>query len=164
LAISRLDEESSRVRGMRDRLETAILADIPNTTRNGAKEPRLPNTSNIAFDGVEAEAILMLLDQVGICASSGSACTTGALDPSHVLTAMGLSPSRARGCIRFSLGFYNLDEEIDYLLEHLPPIIQRLRAMAPSACPERPRHKSSVTHTHEAEAHGWAATPGARQH
>ena len=131
LAMSKLDEENSRVRALRDHLEHTILTTIPNTTRNGAKEPRLPNTTNIAFDFVEAEAILLLLDQLSICASSGSACTTGSLDPSHVLTAMGLSPMRARGCVRFSLGVYNTREDVDYLLQHLPPIIARLRAISP---------------------------------
>src|SRR5208282_6820167 len=100
-------EEDRRVRGLRDKLEDGILGSIEGATRNGPKEPRLPNTANIAFDFVEAEGILMLLDQAGICASSGSACTTGSLDPSHVLTAMGLSAARARSSIRFSLGIYN---------------------------------------------------------
>ncbi len=131
LAMSTLHEENTRVRALRDRLESTILSTIPNTVRNGAKEPRLPNTANIAFDFVEAEGTLMLLDQAGICASSGSACTTGSLDPSHVLSAMGLDPRRARGSVRFSLGIYNTAEEIDYLLEKLPPIIASLRAAAP---------------------------------
>ena len=119
-------------RSLRDRLENGILKSIPQTIRNGAKEPRLPNTSNIAFDGAEAEAILMMLDQVGICASSGSACTTGSLDPSHVLTAMGINPTRARSCVRFSLGIYNTTEEVDYVLHHLPPIIAKIRAASPA--------------------------------
>ena len=131
LAMAHLPEENTRVRGLRDRMETTLLRTIPKTMRNGAKEPRLPNTSNIAFDSAEAEAILLLLDKAGICASSGSACTTGSLEPSHVLTAMGISSSRARSCIRFSLGIYNTDEEVDYLLQHLPPIIARLRAVSP---------------------------------
>src|SRR6266481_3154129 len=127
-----MDEENVRVRGLRDRLENAILTGIPATSRNGAKDERLPNTANIAFDFVEAEAILMMLDQVGICASSGSACTTGSLDPSHVLVAMGLSPARARGSVRFSLGIDNTDEDVDYLLKHLPSIIEKLRAVSPA--------------------------------
>lgn len=131
LALSTLEDENTRVRALRDRLENYILRQIPSTVRNGAKEPRLPNTTNIAFDFIEAEAILMLLDQVGICASSGSACTTGSLDPSHVLSAMGVSSMRARGSVRFSLGIYNTDEEVDYLLKHLPPIIQKLRDISP---------------------------------
>ncbi|MEO7298842.1 MAG: aminotransferase class V-fold PLP-dependent enzyme, partial [Verrucomicrobiota bacterium] len=131
------DEENTRVRALRDRLENTILATIPNTIRNGAKEARLPNTTNIAFEFVEAEAILLLLDGLGICASSGSACTTGSLDPSHVLSAMGLSPMRARGCVRFSLGIYNTDEDVDFLLKQLPAVIKRLRDISPLN-PEHP--------------------------
>jgi cysteine desulfurase len=131
LAMARLDDENSRVRALRDKLEDEVLSRIPGASRNGAKEPRLPNTSNIAFEGVEAEGILMLLDQAGICASSGSACTTGSLDPSHVLTAMGCSAARARSSIRFSLGIYNTEAEVDYLLKHLPGIIAKLRASSP---------------------------------
>ncbi|MFO1461507.1 MAG: cysteine desulfurase NifS [Verrucomicrobiota bacterium] len=131
LAMASLEDENSRVRGLRDRLENHILSHIPNTVRNGAKEPRLPNTTNIAFDFVEAEAVLMMLDLVGICASSGSACTTGSLDPSHVLSAMGVKPMRARGSVRFSLGIYNTDEDVDYVLKHLPPIIEKLRSISP---------------------------------
>ncbi len=131
LAMATLDDENTRVRALRDRLENFILTSIPNTVRNGAKEPRLPNTANIAFDFVEAEAVLLLLDQIGVCASSGSACTTGSLDPSHVLTAMGVKPMRARGSVRFSLGIYNTEAEVDYLIQHLPPIIQKLRDISP---------------------------------
>ncbi len=133
LAMASLDDENTRVRALRDKLEDGILSGIPGTSRNGAEEPRLPNTSNVAFEGVEAEGILMLLDQAGICASSGSACTTGSLDPSHVLTAMGFSVARARSSIRFSLGIYNTDAEVDYVLQHLPGIIAKLRASAPVA-------------------------------
>ena len=131
LALANLPDENTRVRALRDQLEDGILGAIPATSRNGAKEPRLPNTSNVAFDGVEAEGILMLLDQAGICASSGSACTTGSLDPSHVLTAMGCSAARARSSIRFSLGIYNTDAEVEHVLEHLPRIIAKLRANSP---------------------------------
>ncbi len=131
MAASQFSTEYARVRKLRDRLEAEILKAIPNTFINGDRENRLPNTSNIAFEFVEAEAVLMLLDQVGICASSGSACTTGSLDPSHVLMAMGLTPMRARGCVRFSLGVYNTDEDVDYLIQHLPPIIQKLRDISP---------------------------------
>ncbi len=147
LAMGRLSDENTRVRALRDRLENGILSGIPDTIRTGAKEPRLPNTSNIAFAGVEAEAILMALDQLGICASSGSACTTGSLEPSHVLISMGLKPSRARGCVRFSLGIYNTDEDVDYLLRHLPGIISRLRAVSPAPKTEPPpkRKRETVT-------------------
>jgi cysteine desulfurase len=131
LAMAHLEDEDTRVRGLRDRMENTILSTVPHTIRTGAKEPRLPNTSNIAFEGVEAEAILLQLDELGICASSGSACTTGSLEPSHVLTAMHFKPARARGCVRFSLGIYNTDEEVDYLLKHLPRVIARLRELSP---------------------------------
>jgi len=133
LAMASLEAENTRVRALRDKLESAILGGIPGTSRNGAKEPRLPNTTNIAFDGVEAEGILMLLDQAGICASSGSACTTGSLEPSHVLTAMGCDAARARSSIRFSLGIYNTEADVDYLVQCLPGLIARLRASAPAA-------------------------------
>jgi len=132
LALESLPEERTRVRSLRDRLEDGILKTIANTSRNGAKEERLPNTTNIAFDGVEAEAILMLLDQLDICASSGSACKSGSLDPSHVLAAMGVPLARSRGSIRFSLGIYNTDADVDYLLEHLPPVIAKLRRASPA--------------------------------
>jgi len=128
LAMTNLHDENKRVRALRDNLENGILAQVKGTLRNGSKEPRLPNTSNIAFDGVEAEGILLLLDQAGICVSSGSACTTGSLDPSHVLMAMGLDVNRARGSVRFSLGVYNTEEQVDYALKTIPPIIARLRA------------------------------------
>lgn len=131
LAAARLEEENTRVRALRDRLESGVLERIPGSVRNGPVEPRLPNTANLAFDGVEAEGILLLLDQAGVCASSGSACTTGSLDPSHVLLAMGYSAARARSSVRFSLGFYNTEADVDYLLEVLPPIIEKLRAHAP---------------------------------
>ncbi|HEX3717458.1 MAG TPA: cysteine desulfurase NifS [Verrucomicrobiae bacterium] len=149
LALASLGDENTRVRALRDRLENTILSTIPNTIRTGAKEPRLPNTSNIAFDHVEAEGILMALDQLGICASSGSACTTGSLHPSHVLTAMGIKPTRAKGCVRFSLGIYNTQEEIDYALKHLPDVIARLRAASPHHS-----HKTRDTkHTPEPARH-----------
>ncbi len=124
-------EENTRVRAMRDRMEQTILRTVPDTLRVGAKEPRLPNTSNIAFDFVEAEGVLLKLDELGICASSGSACTTGSLNPSHVLTAMGIKPARAKGCVRFSLGYYNTDVEVDYLLTHIPRVIAELREASP---------------------------------
>lgn len=137
LAMAHLTDENTRVRALRDKLENGLLKQIPGTVRNGGKEPRLPNTSNLSFDGVEAEGILTLLDEVGICASSGSACTTGSLDPSHVLTAMGCSLERARGSIRLSLGMYNTVDEVDYVLQHLPPIIAKLRA-------HTPKHKAAA--------------------
>jgi cysteine desulfurase len=129
LALANLKAENTRVRKLRDKLEMGILSGIEGAARNGAKEPRLPNTTNLSFEGVEAEGVLMLLDQLNVCASSGSACTTGSLDPSHVLIAMGSSLARARGSVRFSLGIYNSEAEIDYLLQHLPGIIHKLRGI-----------------------------------
>jgi len=152
LAVANLDVEDRRVRAMRDRLENTILRTIPGTTRSGAREPRLPNTSNIAFDSVEAEGILLKLDQIGICVSSGSACTTGSLEPSHVLTAMGLNAARARGSIRFSLGVYNTDDDVDYVLKHLNPIIAELRAESPRAeIRSESQHPSSKTRQRQRE-------------
>jgi cysteine desulfurase len=146
LAMASIDDENTRIRGLRDRFENHVLTRIPNTVRNGSKNLRLPNTANIAFDFVEAEAVLLLLDQAGICASSGSACTTGSLDPSHVLMAMGLPPMRARGSVRFSFGIYNTEEEVDYLIEKLTPIIQRLREISPL----NPDHPDNDTYDIEA--------------
>jgi cysteine desulfurase len=131
LALQNLGDEQSRVRALRDRFENTLLEKLPHLYINGRRDQRLPNTSNIAFDFVEAEAILMSLDDKGICASSGSACTTGSLDPSHVLSAMGLTPARARSCVRFSFSHYNTDADIDTALQILPPMIEKLRAMSP---------------------------------
>jgi cysteine desulfurase len=131
LATEQLPSESARIRALRDQLEAGILERVSGSSINGPTEPRLPNTTNISFRGVEAEGVLMLLDQAGVCASSGSACTTGSMDPSHVLTAMGCSASRARASVRFSLGVYNTADEVAYLVEQLPAIVERLRAHAP---------------------------------
>jgi cysteine desulfurase len=163
LAQAHLEEENTRVRELRDRLEQTLLANIPNCTRNGAREPRLPNTSNLAFEFIEAEAALMLLDQVGICASSGSACTTGAVEPSHVLTAMGVSPMRARGSLRFSLGIYTTAVEVDHLLQHLPGIIAKLRAISPlnAAHPDNDRFDlASARRKREQARNAWAGQDG----
>ena len=132
LALANLHEENTRIRTLRDKLEGGLLKYIPGTARNGAKEPRLPNTTNISFDSVEAEGILLLLDQAGICASSGSACSSGSIDPSHVLMAMGCGAALARSSVRFSLGIYNTEAEVDYMLQELPSIIAKLRAASNS--------------------------------
>ena len=142
MAMGRIEHENKFVRGMRDRLEREILKRVPQSVRNGPKEPRLPNTSNIAFLGVEAEAILHALDQSGVCVSSGSACTTGSVEPSHVLTAMKIKPDRAKGSIRFSLGADNTLDEVDRVLEILPPLIQRLRGLMPKGESEKIRGRS----------------------
>lgn len=133
LAQARLRDRPGQVRALRDRLEIGLQQAVPGVHRNGGTQPRLPNTANLAFDGVEAEAMLLLLDRLGLCASSGSACTTGALEPSHVLSAMGLEPMRARGSIRFSLGPDNTDAEVDYALQHIPEVVRNLRAISPLA-------------------------------
>ena len=131
LAMDRHDEVNTRVRALRDRLENELLKRIPNSMVNGDLEMRLPNTSSIAFEYVEGEAILLMMNELGICASSGSACTSGSLEPSHVLRAMGVPFTAAHGSIRFSLSSYNTDSEIDFIIEKLPPIIERLRQMSP---------------------------------
>ena len=131
LATKNINHENTVVRALRDRLESGLVAAVPNTRVNGDVEHRLPNTTNISFEYIEGESILMLLDQHGICASSGSACTTGSLEPSHVLRAMGLPYTAAHGAIRFSLSRYNTAEEVDFVLEKLPPIIARLREISP---------------------------------
>jgi cysteine desulfurase len=131
LAKKHLNEENTRVKALRDYLEKKILEKIPNSLVNGDRVNRLPNTLSISFEFVEGESILLLLSDLGICASSGSACTSGSLEPSHVLRAMGVPFTAAHGSIRFSLSIYNTKEEMDYIIEHLPPIIQRLRDISP---------------------------------
>ena len=131
LAQKHLNEENTKVRALRDYLEAKLLEKIPNTLVNGDRKNKLPNTSSLSFEYVEGESILLLLSDLGICASSGSACTSGSLEPSHVLRAMGVPFTAAHGSIRFSLSIYNTKEEMDYIIEHLPPIIQRLRDISP---------------------------------
>jgi cysteine desulfurase len=131
LAAARMTVENTRVKAMRDKLENALTGSIPNAIVNGDKENRLPNTSSIAFEFVEGESILLMLDEFNICASSGSACTSGSLEPSHVLRAMDVPFTAAHGSIRFSLSVYNTDAEIDFIIEKLPPVIERLRRMSP---------------------------------
>ena len=130
LARTNLAVEQTRVKALRDKLEAGLLR-LPATRLNGDPEHRLPNTSNISFEYIEGESILMLLDMHGICASSGSACTTGSLEPSHVLRAMGVPYTAAHGAIRFSFSRYNTEEEVDFVLEKMPPVIQRLREISP---------------------------------
>lgn len=125
------DDENTRVRALRDRLEEKILPAVPDCRRNGVEADRLPNTSNISFDFIEGEGILLLLDRAGVAASSGSACTSGSLEPSHVLKAMGIPFISAHGSIRFSLSRFNTEEEIDYVAAVVPRIVERLRAITP---------------------------------
>jgi cysteine desulfurase len=131
LAARHLPTENTTVRRLRDKLETALLTRIPQSRVNGDLLQRLPNTTNISFEFVEGEGILLLMNEYGICASSGSACTSGSLQPSHVLRAMGVPFTMAHGSIRFSLSIYNTEAEIDFVMEKLPSIIERLRNMSP---------------------------------
>ncbi len=131
LAEGHREEENVRVRALRDRLEQKILPAVSDCRRNGAAEPRLPNTANISFDFIEGEGVLLLLDRAGIAASSGSACTSGSLEPSHVLKAMGVPFIAAHGSIRFSLSRFNTEQEIDYTAAVIPRIVERLRAITP---------------------------------
>ena len=131
LAAEKMEEENTTVRALRDRLEDGLLGSVPCSMLNGNKINRLPNTANISFEFVEGEAILLHLNRYNICASSGSACTSGSLEPSHVLRAMGVPFTAAHGSIRFSLSIYNTEQEVDFVLEKVPSIISSLRQMSP---------------------------------
>ena len=131
LAAAKMEDENTRVKALRDKLERGLLTTIPRSILNGNKDQRLPNTTNISFEFVEGESILLHMNRYKICASSGSACTSGSLEPSHVLRAMGVPFTAAHGSIRFSLSVYNTEEEIDFVLEKMPAIIAELREMSP---------------------------------
>ncbi len=131
LAGSNIEKERTEVARLRDMLEEGIVSKVSHSIVNGDKDNRLPNTTSIAFEAVEGEAILLMLDQFGICASSGSACTSGSLEPSHVLRAMGVPFNYAHGSIRFSLSRYTTEEEVKKVLEVTPKIIENLRAISP---------------------------------
>lgn len=133
LALNDLDKNYRFVRHLRDKLEQGILGAIPEVKLNGHPDPekRLPNTLNVSFNYIEGESLLLFFDMKGIAASSGSACTSGSLEPSHVMNAMGVDIVLAHSSTRFSLGADNTEEEIDYVLSELPPIVQRLREMSP---------------------------------
>jgi cysteine desulfurase len=131
LAAKNLETENTKVRFLRDKLENGLLSGIANSRLNGNPSFRLPNTTNISFEFIEGEGILLLLDELGVCASSGSACTSGSLQPSHVLRAMGVPFTMAHGSIRFSLSVYNTEDEIDLVIEKLPGIVERLRGLSP---------------------------------
>lgn len=131
LAGSNIVKERTEVSRLRDMLEHGIVSQVPNAIVNGDREHRLPNTTSIAFEAVEGEAILLMLDQFGICASSGSACTSGSLEPSHVLRAMGVPFNYAHGSIRFSLSRYSTEEEVKKVIEVTPKIIENLRVISP---------------------------------
>ena len=125
----KLVSDAARLSALRDRLEQGVLSRIGGTVVNGATTPRVPNTTNISFDGVEAEALLIALDLEGFAVSTGSACSSGTLEPSHVLRAMGLPAHRAQNSIRFSLGQGNDDQQVDALLAKLPAVVEKLRAL-----------------------------------
>ena len=131
LAMENFEEVNNRIKRLRDKLESAILQNCTDSRLNGAPDNRLPNTSNISFEYIEGEAILLLLDKYGICASSGSACTSGSLEPSHVLRAMGVPFTAAHGSIRFSLSRYNTEDEVDLTIAKMPEIVNRLRELSP---------------------------------
>jgi len=123
--------EVERIRGLRDRLESTILAQTESAGVNSGSAPRVPNTSSIYFDFIEGEALVIALDLKGVAVSTGAACSSGAIEPSHVLTAMGLSPDRARASLRFSLGKQTTGEDVDLLFSVLPEIVTRLRELSP---------------------------------
>jgi len=161
LASMEIREEYTHTKNLRDRLEKEIFARVPNCRRNGNIEMRLPNTMNISFEFIEGEGILLSLDMEGVAASSGSACTSGSLDPSHVLLAMGLTHETAHGSVRFSLGRDNTDQDVDHVISVLPGIVERLRAMSPlynRRPDERPAHRMDAgaceTHGHSHQEEG----------
>ncbi len=131
LAAQHLKEENTRVKALRDRLEQGLLSTCSGARVNGDSKCRLPNTTNISFDFIEGEAILLMLDDHGICASTGSACASGSLEPSHVLRAMNVAGTSVHGSIRFSLSTYNVEEDVDAVLTELPKIVKRLRELSP---------------------------------
>lgn len=130
VATASLEENMARITAMRDRLIDSLLQ-LPRTRLNGSREHRLPGNLNISFEGIEGESLLLRLDMAGICASSGSACTSGSLDPSHVLMAIGLKHEVAHGSLRLSLSELTTEEDIDYIIAQVPPIVEGLRAMSP---------------------------------
>jgi cysteine desulfurase len=130
LALKNMPEDERRVRALRNQLEKSLLESCPDGRVNGHREKRLPNTLNMSFKFLEGEAILVLLDQYGICASTGSACTAGSVEPSHVLRAMGVPPDWLQGAVRFSLSRYTTKEEVDYVNQKLPSIVQRLSGLS----------------------------------
>jgi len=129
IARGKMADEGTRLSALRDRLEAEILAAVPGTAVNGAREPRVPNTTNVSFDRVEAESLLIALDLEGIAVSTGSACSSGTLEPSHVLKAMGFNAHRAQNSIRFSLGASSTDAEIDRVIAVLPRMVEKLRSL-----------------------------------
>jgi cysteine desulfurase len=132
LAQAHLLASAERIGSLRDRFEKTILATIDGVRRNGTDEPRLPNTSNLSFTSIEAETALLLFDKEGLCCSAGSACSSGSINPSHVLTAMGVTREEARASLRFSLGRTTTDNDIDHALEIINHTVAKLRAERPA--------------------------------
>jgi cysteine desulfurase len=130
LATANIKEHSEKIRKMRDRLRAGIL-EIPDCRLNGHPEKRLPGNLNFSFEYIEGESLLLMLDQMGICSSTGSACSSGSLNPSHVLSAIGVPPETSQGSLRLTLGDANSEEDIDYVLEVLPEVVGKLRAISP---------------------------------
>lgn len=137
-ACAALEEEATRVRALRDRFESTLLGTVPETTVNGGRSPRLPNTTNLSFGRVESGAVLALLDRYHICCSGGSACRTGSIEASHVLRAMKLDANRMRGSVRFSFGRFNTDRDVDRALEIVPEVISKLRRLSSTAAVREP--------------------------
>jgi cysteine desulfurase len=135
LAMKKMTAEGVRVAALRDRLESGILKAVPGTLVNGGRESRVPNTTNISFERVEAESLLIALDLEGIAVSTGSACSSGTLEPSHVLKAMGLPTSRTQNSLRFSLGMFSSQEEVDRVVEVLPRLVEKLRGLTRRTVP-----------------------------
>jgi cysteine desulfurase len=133
LAARKMAPEAARVSALRDRLEAGILRDVPGTLVNGTRDARVPNTTNISFERVEAESLLIALDLEGIAVSTGSACSSGTLEPSHVLKAMGLPSHRTQNSLRFSLGMFSTQEEVDRVVEVLPKLVEKLRGLTRKA-------------------------------
>ena len=133
LACAEMGEQSERLRALRDELAAGLMECVPDCRLNGHPERRLPHLVNLSFENVEGESLLMSLDAVGVAVSTGSACTSGTLEPSHVLTSMGIPPEKSHGSLRFSLGRDNTADDVAYVLEKLPPIVERLRQMSPFA-------------------------------
>lgn len=131
IAMSDMETETAHLKKLRDRLEEGLLKEVPYTKLNGDKVHRIPNTTNISFEFIEGEGLLLSLDMLGVATSSGSACTSGSLEPSHVLLAMGLTHEMSHGSVRFSLGRSNTEEDIDLILNEMPKIVERMRSMSP---------------------------------
>jgi cysteine desulfurase len=137
LAASKLEKEAKRLASLRDQLEKGILERVPGTVVNGEADTRVPNTTNISFDRVEAESLLIALDLEGIAVSTGSACSSGTLEPSHVLRAMGLSTHRTQNSLRFSLGQFSTEAEVQQVLDVLPRLVEKLRSLTKTSVSAR---------------------------